>query len=32
VLVQVAFFHGLCIIDLWLLSGGLWQLLHLVGH
>ena len=32
VVVQVVFFHGLCIMDLWLLNGGLWQLLHLVGH
>jgi hypothetical protein len=32
VVVQVVFFHGLCIMDLWLLNGGLWQLLHLVGR
>lgn len=32
VLVQVAFFHGLCIMDLWLLNGGLWQLMQLFGH
>lgn len=29
VVVQVVFFHGLCIMDLWLLNGGLW---HLFGH
>jgi hypothetical protein len=32
VIVQVVFFHGLCIIDLWLLGGGLWQMLHMFGH
>jgi len=32
VIVQVVFFHGLCIMDLWLLSGGLWQVMHMVGH
>ena len=32
VIVQVVFFHGLCIIDLWLLSGGLWQVMHMMGH
>ena len=25
VMVQVVFFHGLCIMDLWILNGGLWQ-------
>jgi hypothetical protein len=25
VMVQVIFFHGLCIMDLWILNGGLWQ-------
>ncbi len=32
VVVQVVFFHGLCIMDLWLLNGGLYQLMHLFGH
>jgi hypothetical protein len=32
VIVQVVFFHGLCIIDLWLLSGGIWQVMHMMGH
>jgi hypothetical protein len=32
VLVQVAFFHGLCILDLWMISGGLQQLWHLFAH
>jgi hypothetical protein len=27
VAVQVLFFHALCIIELWLVNGGLWQLL-----
>jgi hypothetical protein len=29
VIVQVVFFHGLCIMDLWLLNGGIW---HLMGR
>jgi hypothetical protein len=29
VMVQVLYFHGLCIMQLWLLNGGLW---HLMGR
>ena len=29
VMVQVMYFHGLCIMQLWLLDGGLW---HLIGR
>jgi len=29
VMVQVLYFHGLCIMQLWLLNGGLW---HLIGR
>jgi len=32
VALQVLFFHGLCLVDLWLLNGGVLQLLHQLGH
>jgi len=27
VMVQVLYFHGLCIMELWLVNGGLWRLM-----
>jgi hypothetical protein len=32
VIVQVLYFHVLCVLELWLVNGGVWQLLHNLGH
>ena len=32
VIEQVGCFHGLCIVDLWLLNGGVGHLMHQLGH